>query len=121
MNYATIDCEFVLRPNLDRYGDHFVTACGIHGVPTEIHDTFRNKFNQILHETGYWAVAEEKDIGDALPEDSHRADIVIKNPESLYYPDRGSKTSIDFTFACRMERSRSGNIDNGRPFAAADP
>jgi hypothetical protein len=37
--------------------------------------------------------------------------MVIKNPESLYYPDRGSKALIDFTLACPMEGSRSGNID----------
>jgi hypothetical protein len=107
-----LHCTCSGRPNLDPYGHHFVTACGIHGVPTEIHDTFRNKFNQILHETGYWAVAEENDtFGDALPENRNRSDIVIKSPQTL---DKGSTALIDFTFACLFERSRSGNIDNGR-------
>jgi hypothetical protein len=44
---------------------------------------------------------------------------LFKIPETLYYPDRGSKTLIDFTFAFPLEGSRSGNIDNRRLTAAA--
>ena len=113
-------CTCSGMPHLDRRGHHFVTACGVHGVPTEIHDTYRNKFNQFLHEIGYWTVVEERrTFGDALPEDQHRADIVIKNPETLNYEDKGSKVLIDFTFTSPLQGIRSGNIGNRRISVAA--
>jgi len=107
--HPALHCDCDRRPQLDPFGHHIVTACPKHRIPTEIHDYFKTKVNQLLHWAGLWTVVEEVNtFGDVLIDDRHRADIVIKNPGPLHYPNNGTKILVDFSFTCPVEGIANG-------------
>ena len=95
---------FKLKPNKGFYL-HISTGCPKDAHRLRTHDALKVELDQILRYAGFWTTREEtQSFGVDLPDDNHRPDISIRNPEGLEM--EGSKVLVDVAVTCPVRNEK---------------
>lgn len=111
------------HPKLDLFGYHLSTGCGKDSHRINTHNMLVLELNSLLRYAGGYTVREERHcFSRDLPDNNHRPDISILNPEGLQLP--GKKVLLDVAVTCPLDGAQSGKIktptlqDAKRPLSA---